>query len=149
MAVIIDHTNRRVLEVLENREQKTVTEFLQKAHQSGLLKQVTEVTTDMWDAYVNAAKAAFGENVSVVVDRFQLGGRLLLTPFDVLIVPAFECFLRHLEKRGGILYIAVSNELCGTFEESFRRVCSRSDSGARGSEHLLASRAVILEDSDA
>ena len=72
MAVIIDHTNRRVLEVLENREQKTVTEFLQKAHQSGLLKQVTEVTTDMWDAYVNAAKAAFGENVSVVVDRFQV-----------------------------------------------------------------------------
>ncbi|MFM9964649.1 MAG: transposase [Planctomycetaceae bacterium] len=72
MAVIIDHTNRRVLEVLENRDQKTVTEFLQKAHQSGLLKQVVEVTTDMWDAYVNAAKAAFGENVSVVVDRFHV-----------------------------------------------------------------------------
>ena len=72
MAVIIDHTNRRVLEVLENRDQKTVTEFLQKAHQSGLLKQVTEVTTDMWDGYVNAAKAAFGENVSVVVDRFHV-----------------------------------------------------------------------------
>ena len=72
MAVIIDHTNRRVLDVLENREQKTVTEFLQKAHQSGLLKDVTEVTTDMWDAYVNAAKAAFGENVSVVVDRFHV-----------------------------------------------------------------------------
>ena len=72
MAVIIDHTNRRVLEVLENRDQTTVTEFLQKAHQSGLLKHVIEVTTDMWDAYVNAAKAAFGENVSVVVDRFHV-----------------------------------------------------------------------------
>ena len=70
--MIIDHTNRRVLEVLENRDQKTVTEFLQKARQSGLLEHVTEVTTDMWDAYVNAAKAAFGENVSVVVDRFHV-----------------------------------------------------------------------------
>lgn len=70
--MIIDQTNRRVLEVLENRDQQTVTDFLQKAHQSGLLKQVTEVTTDMWDASVNAAKAAFGENVSVVVDRFHV-----------------------------------------------------------------------------
>ena len=60
------------LKVLENRDQTTVTDFLQKAHQSGLLKQVTEVTTDMWDGDVNAAKAAFGENVSVVVDRFHV-----------------------------------------------------------------------------
>ena len=72
MAVIIDHTHRRVLDVLENRDQQTVTEYLRKARQSGLLAQVTEVTTDMWDGDVNAAKAAFGENVSVVIDRFQV-----------------------------------------------------------------------------
>ena len=70
--MIIDHTNRRVLDVLENRDQQTVTEYLRKARQSGLLAQVTEVTTDMWDGYVNAAKAAFGENVSVVIDRFHV-----------------------------------------------------------------------------
>ena len=70
--MIIDHTNRRVLDVLENRDQQTVTNYLQTAHQSGLLSQVTEVTTDMWDGYVNAAKAAFGESVSVVIDRFHV-----------------------------------------------------------------------------
>ena len=70
--MIIDHTNRRVLEVLENRDQQTVTEYLQQARQSGLLASVTEVTTDMWDVYVNASKAAFGENVAVVIDRFHV-----------------------------------------------------------------------------
>ncbi len=70
--MIIDHTNRRVLDVLENRDQKTVTEFLQQAKESGLLTHVTEVTTDMWDGYVNAAKAAFGESVSVVIHRFHV-----------------------------------------------------------------------------
>ena len=70
--MIIDHTNRRVLEVLENRDQQTVTKYLQSARQSGLLQQVTEVTTDMWDGYVNAAKAAFGDDVSVVIDRFHV-----------------------------------------------------------------------------
>jgi transposase len=72
VAVIIDHTNRRVLEILENRDQQTVTEYLQKARKSGLLQHVTEVTTDMWDGYFNAAKAAFGESVSVVIDRFHV-----------------------------------------------------------------------------
>lgn len=70
--MIIDHTNRRVLEVLENRDQLTVTKYLQSARQSGLLQHVTEVTTDMWDGYVNAAKAAFGDEVSVVIDRFHV-----------------------------------------------------------------------------
>lgn len=70
--MIIDQTNRRVLDVLENRDQQTVTEFLQKGRKSGLLEHVTEVTTDMWDGYVNAAKVAFGESVSVVIDRFHV-----------------------------------------------------------------------------
>lgn len=72
MAVIIDHTNRRVLDVLENRDQATVTTYFQKARSDGLLAHVTEVTTDMWDGYVNAARAAFGSEVSVVVDRFHV-----------------------------------------------------------------------------
>ena len=75
--MISDHTHRRVLEVLENRDPQTLTEDLQQARQSGLLASVTEVTTDMWDGYVNASKAAFGENVAVVSDR-----RRQLKPLD-------------------------------------------------------------------
>lgn len=72
MAVIIDHTHRRVRDVLENRDQATVTAYFQQARASGLLAQVTEVTTDMWDGDVNAARAAFGSEVSVVIDRFHV-----------------------------------------------------------------------------
>jgi transposase len=70
--VIIDHDNRRVLEVLENREKATVLAYLQKAKQEGLLAQVTEVTCDMWDAYVTAAREAFGAHVIVTIDRFHV-----------------------------------------------------------------------------
>ncbi len=47
--MIIDHTNRRVLEILENRDQATVTAYFQKARAEGLLAHMTEVTCDMWD----------------------------------------------------------------------------------------------------
>jgi transposase len=70
--VIVDHTNRRVLEVLENREQTTVEAYLRRERERGLLSQVEEVTTDMWDAYVNAAQAVFGPAVAAVVDRFHV-----------------------------------------------------------------------------
>ena len=70
--MIVDHTNRRVLEVLENREQATVEAYLRQAKERGLLAQVEEVTTDMWDAYVNAAQAVFGPPVAVVIDRFHV-----------------------------------------------------------------------------
>jgi transposase len=70
--VIIDHDNHRVLEVLKNREKTTVVAYLTKAKQEGLLAQVTEVTTDMWDAYVAAAYEVFGEQVVVTIDRFHV-----------------------------------------------------------------------------
>ena len=70
--MIIDHDNHRVLEVLENREKPTVLAYLTKAKQEGLLAQVTEVTTDMWDAYVTAAREAFGAQVIVTIDRFHV-----------------------------------------------------------------------------
>jgi transposase len=70
--VIIDHDNHRVLEVLENREKTTVVAYLAKAKQEGLLAQVTEVTTDMWDAYVAAAYEVFGAQVVVTIDRFHV-----------------------------------------------------------------------------
>ena len=70
--MIIDHDNHRVLEVLENREKTTVAAYLKQAKEEGLLAQVTEVTTDMWDAYVTAAYEVFGTQVIVTIDRFHV-----------------------------------------------------------------------------
>jgi transposase len=70
--VIVDHDNQRVLEVLENREKATVLAYLRQAQQSGLLAHVREVTTDMWDAYVGAAREAFGDHVTITIDRFHV-----------------------------------------------------------------------------
>lgn len=70
--MIIDHDNRRVLEVLEDREKTTVSAYLQRAKQEGLLSQVEEVTCDMWDGYVAAAREAFGEAVTITIDRYHV-----------------------------------------------------------------------------
>lgn len=70
--MIVDHTHQRVLEVLENREKATVLAYLQKQKEAGLLSQVEEVTTDMWDAYVEAAREVFGSTVAVTIDRFHV-----------------------------------------------------------------------------
>ena len=70
--MIVDHTNRRVLEVLESREKAAVVKFLQDSKDSGLLAQVTEVTSDMWDGYVAAAREVFGQSVTLTIDRFHV-----------------------------------------------------------------------------
>ena len=70
--MIIDHDNHRVLEVLENREKATVLAYLKKAKEEGTLAAVTEVTIDMWDGYDTAARAVFGEQVVVTIDRFHV-----------------------------------------------------------------------------
>jgi transposase len=70
--VIIDHDNRRVLDVLENRDKATVLAYLRAGREQGLLAQVEEVTTDMWDGYVEAAKEAFGESLRITIDRFHV-----------------------------------------------------------------------------
>lgn len=72
MAVIIDHDHECVLEVLENREKATVAAYLRRGKEQGLLAHVEEVTTDMWDAYVEAAREVFGETVAITIDRFHV-----------------------------------------------------------------------------
>jgi transposase len=72
VAVIVDHTNERVLEVLENRSKATVLGYLQQGRASGLLAEVVEVTTDMWEGYAAAAREAFGEGVRITIDRFHV-----------------------------------------------------------------------------
>jgi transposase len=61
-----------VLEVLEDREKATVLAYLQRGKREGLLAHVEEVTTDMWDAYVEAAREAFGDKVAITIDRFHV-----------------------------------------------------------------------------
>jgi transposase len=70
--VIIDHDHQRVLDVLENREKATILAYLKSRKESGLLSAVEEVTTDMWDAYVEAAREAFGADVAITIDRFHV-----------------------------------------------------------------------------
>lgn len=70
--MIIDHDNQRVLEVLEDREKTTVLVYLRRAKEQGLLAQVEEVTCDMWDGYVAAAREAFGEGVTITIDRWHV-----------------------------------------------------------------------------
>lgn len=70
--MIIDHDNRRVLEVLRDRDKDTVAAYLRTAKNEGLLAHVQEVTTDMWEAYGDLAREVFGETVRVTVDRFHV-----------------------------------------------------------------------------
>ena len=70
--MLIDHTNGRVLDVLESRDKKAVLAWLTAAKASGLLAELEEVTCDMWGAYVEATKEVFGDAVRVTIDRFHV-----------------------------------------------------------------------------
>src|ERR1700681_3163178 len=72
VAVIVDHTNERVLEVPKNRTKEAVRDYLQQGRASGLLGELIEVTTDMWDGYVEAVREVFGERVRITIDRFHV-----------------------------------------------------------------------------
>ena len=70
--MIIDHTNERVLDVLDSREKARVIEWLRAGRESGLLRSLEEVTIDMWEAYANAVTEVFGVSVRVTIDRFHV-----------------------------------------------------------------------------
>jgi transposase len=72
VAVIVDHTTERVLEVLKNRSKETIRDYWQQNLDSGLLAQVLEVTTDMWEGYVEATREALGKRVRLTIDRFHV-----------------------------------------------------------------------------
>ena len=69
--MFVDHTNGRVLEVLEGRDKDLIVNYLRE-HKEGLLAHLEEITTDMWDGYVNAAQEVFGQAVRVTIDRFHV-----------------------------------------------------------------------------
>jgi len=70
--VLIDQTNARVLDVLENREKTTLVAWLKQAQERGLLGQLQEATIDMWEGYLLAVQEALGPTVRVVIDRFHV-----------------------------------------------------------------------------
>lgn len=70
--MLIDHTNGRVLDVLPSRDKAVVKAYLTAGQSSGLLGALEEVTTDMWDGYVEAAREVFGTPVRITVDRFHV-----------------------------------------------------------------------------
>jgi len=70
--VLIDHSNGRVLEVLETREKSVVKAWLADNLASGLLAHVEEVTSDMWEGYTMAVREVFGNRVRIVIDRFHV-----------------------------------------------------------------------------
>ena len=69
--MFVDHTNQRVLDVLEGRDKDLIVNYL-RANKDGLLAHLEEVTTDMWDGYVNAVKEVFGAAFCVTIDRFHV-----------------------------------------------------------------------------
>lgn len=71
VAVFVDHANERVLDVLEGRDKDLIVKYLRE-NKDGLLAELEEVTTDMWDGYVNAAKEVFGQTFRVTIDRFHV-----------------------------------------------------------------------------
>jgi transposase len=70
--VLIDHTNQRILEVLETREKPALKAWLKEGRASGLLAELEEVTTDMWDGFTMAVREALGGRVRLVIDRFHV-----------------------------------------------------------------------------
>lgn len=70
--MIIDHTNGRVLDILEHRDQATVEAYLAKGRDAGLWPQLEEITIDMWDGYVAAVRNVFGDTVRITIDRFHV-----------------------------------------------------------------------------
>ncbi len=70
--MIVDHDHGCVLDVLENREKATVLAYLKKQKEQGVLRHVEEVTSDMWDAYVESAREVFGTGVRITIDRFHV-----------------------------------------------------------------------------
>jgi transposase len=61
----------RILGVLKDRTKTTVKEFLLSIPKR-LRRKVQAVCSDMYDGFVNAAKAVFGKKVRLVVDRFHV-----------------------------------------------------------------------------
>ena len=79
--MLVDHTNERVLDVLEGRDKDLIVNYL-RANQGGLLAQLEEVTTDMWDENNPLAQLALqrddsSDGTHAIIARYIYGvGRI-------------------------------------------------------------------------
>ena len=89
-----------MLDVLESREKAAVVKFLRESRESGLLAHVIEVTSDMWNGYVEAAREVFGPSVTLTIDRFHVMKNLQdrLTAARALGLTALNKFCDTLER---------------------------------------------------
>ena len=94
--MLIDRTNGRVLDVLESREKTVIMAWLKAGVSSGLLAHLEEVTTDMWDGYVEAVKEVLGVRVRITIDRFHV-----MANFQEWLADARREIQRLLPKEGG------------------------------------------------
>jgi transposase len=114
--VIIDHSNGRVLEVLESREKSVVLAYLRQGR-TGVLAAVEEVTVDMWSGYVEAAREAFGAGIRITIDRFHV-----MKNFQAHLTEARRDIQRQLSKEAakalkGTRWLWLTNEENLTAEE--------------------------------
>ena len=57
--MIIDHSNDRVLDVLESREKQVIREYLERRRAEGLLAQVVEVSSDNYFSLSATTRAVY------------------------------------------------------------------------------------------
>ena len=69
--MLIDHTNKRVLDVLEGRDKDLIANYLRK-EKDGSFAGLKEVTTDMWDGYVEAYEDALSRCSTDVAPWFVI-----------------------------------------------------------------------------
>lgn len=58
--------------MLETRDKSVLKAWLADGVSSGLLADLEEVTTDMWDGYTTAAREVLGSRIRIVIDRFHV-----------------------------------------------------------------------------
>ncbi len=68
--LLTDIENRRVVDLLPDREPGTVAEALEKLRNSGVQPEL--VTMDMYHPYRTAVREVFGRNTRIVVDKFHV-----------------------------------------------------------------------------
>jgi transposase len=73
LTIISSHLNggKTILKVIEGKKKEDVISFL-KTIPKPLRKTTIAVCTDMYDGYINAAKAVFSSKVPIVIDRFHV-----------------------------------------------------------------------------
>jgi transposase len=135
--VLIDHTNQRVLEVLETREKSALKAWLINGVNSGFLAQLEEVTTDMWEGYTTAAREALGSRIRIVIDRFHV-----MKHFQDCLGKARLEIQRSLPKEAAAelrgsrwLWVTNSENLSPEDQKQLKRLQQRFPQLARLSEH--------------